>query len=87
MPTTKIKVEFFKSSGKFYTSFSCTTPVRIHETTELRTICVQYPQFVYGMDFTMEVEDESISAWNKYLYGAVERPVSSERNAYSITEK
>lgn len=65
---TKVKVEFFKYTGKWYSSFEFETPIKVFEMQSIVIDAKTKPEFINGMDFTVEVDDGK--GWNKYLFYA-----------------
>ncbi len=62
---TKIKVEFFKTSGKYYDSFKFISETSIGSIDIIKVEIMNHPKFLTDMDYTFEVEQ--LDAWGKYL--------------------
>lgn len=64
---TKVKIEFFKGSGKWYEELEFETSTPSFELTQLKKEAASKIGFIIGMNFTLEVSD-SVGSWNKYLF-------------------
>lgn len=63
---TKVKIEFFKSSGKWYETLEFETTLPAHESHEIARGASFLEGFIKDMNYTLEVSD-STGSWNKYL--------------------
>lgn len=64
---TKVKIEFFKHTGKWYTSFEFETNLPAHQLLEIKQLAEKRKEFIRGMTFTVEADQEG-AGWNKYLF-------------------
>ncbi len=64
---TKVKVEFFKYTGKWYSSFEFETRLPAFEMAKIKEEVMLHSEFIKNMNFTIEV-DEKEKGWNKYLF-------------------
>ena len=65
---TKVKVEFFKDTGKFYHSFQFDTIEECFEVNKIKQIAMIDTRFLNSMNYTIEVQSLTSDAWNKYLF-------------------
>jgi len=66
---TKVKVEFFKHTGRWYDQFEYETTLPVYEIIKIKEEAEFKSGFIKGMDFTIEV-DKPCEGWNKYLFFA-----------------
>lgn len=64
---TRVKVEFFKETGKWYTSFEFYSEFRPYQFDSIKAEVLSKPEFIKHMNFTIEV-DLADGGWNKYLF-------------------
>ena len=64
---TKVKVEFFKYTGKWYDSFEFESELPAFELAKIKDEARAKKEFIKGMSFTLEV-DQKDGGWNKYLF-------------------
>ena len=64
---TKVKVEFFKYTGKWYDSFEFESELPTFELDKIKDEAMTKKEFIKGMGFTLEV-DQRDGGWNKYLF-------------------
>lgn len=64
---TRVKVEFFKYTGKWYTSFEFESNFAAHQLIEIKEEAKKKSEFITDMSFTIEVDEEN-KGWNKYLF-------------------
>lgn len=65
---TKVKVEFFKYTGKYYSSFEYETKLPAHQMIEIVKEAKTKDDFITEMAFfTIEV-DQKNGGWNKWLF-------------------
>lgn len=64
---TKVKIEFFKYTGKWYDSFEFESELPVVELDKIKDEAQTKKEFIKGMSFTLEVDQED-KRWNKYLF-------------------
>lgn len=64
---TKVKVEFFKYTGKWYSSFEFETKTPAFEMVKIKEEAKHQDAFIDDMSFTIEVDQKELG-WNKYLF-------------------
>jgi len=64
---TKVRVDFYKYTGKHYDSFEYVSELPCFEIPKIRDEVQFKSEFIKGMNFTIEV-DEQHKGWNKYLF-------------------
>lgn len=64
---TKVKVEFFKYTGKHYDSFEYESALPCFDMVKIKEEAIKQKEFITGMNFTIEV-DGGEKGWNKYLF-------------------
>lgn len=89
---TRVKVEFFKDTGKFYTSFEYRSFLPVFEITEIKDEVEKKGEFIKGMAYTIEVcYFNKDSSWNKYLFTEDYKPkktkMAEEEKQVTIQEK
>lgn len=67
---TKVKVEFFKYTGKWYSSFEFETELKCFQMPEIKKEAQGKREFIDRMDFTVEVNSINEIGWNKYLFSS-----------------
>lgn len=63
---TKVKIEFFKDGGKWYTSFNYESNLEVWDIDGILSEVRLNKMFIKTMNFTLEVEKGE--SWNKYLF-------------------
>jgi hypothetical protein len=71
---TKVKVDFFKNTGKYYTSIEFNTDTQVWDTDKLNNEVHAQVGFIGFMLYTMEATNESGIVCNKRLYGPTITP-------------
>lgn len=69
---THVKIEFFKESGKFYSSFEFHTETSCSTIGNIVFEAKNNQCFIENMDFTIEVKQGHPWSWNKYLYKVID---------------
>lgn len=64
---TKVKVDFYKYTGKWYDSFEYDSHHHAFDMVKIKEEALKRNEFIKGMNFTIEV-DELGKGWNKYLF-------------------
>lgn len=64
---TKVRIEFFKYTGKHYDSFEYESGLPCHEMIRIKHEAMRKKEFINGMNFTVEVDGRE-KGWNKYLF-------------------
>jgi hypothetical protein len=65
---TKVKVTFFKGTGKWYSSFEFKTKWCCGNISDLKKECISHKEFIGDMDWTMEFNSVNGIMFNMYLY-------------------
>lgn len=63
---TKVKVEFFKYTGKWYDEFEFESELPAFELVKIKDEARTKKEFIKGMSFTIEVRQNR--TFNKYLF-------------------
>lgn len=65
---TLVKVEQFKYTGKWYSSFEFNTEFPCFDMVKIKHEAENKKEFITTMSYTIEVQALDSDAWNKYLF-------------------
>lgn len=63
---TLIKVDFYKESGKYYTTIMCQCDIDVSDKFTLNEKAKQMEGFIFDMFYTIEVKQGKL--WSKWLF-------------------